>query len=89
MDKSDVICRVIKRILLLQEFDITILDKPGKHNVVEYLFSKLNHVVDKEMVYNAFPDEHLFSISTHTPCFSDKGNYLATRSFPPRFTYKV
>ena len=72
----------------MQEFDITIIDKPGKHNVVEDFLSRLTHVAYKELIYNAFLDEHLFSISIHTPWFADIANYLATGKFPQHFIYK-
>ena len=39
MNKPIVTNRVIRWFLLLQEFDVTILDKPGQENVVLDLFS--------------------------------------------------
>ena len=43
MNKYDVNARIIRWILLLEEFDITILVRPSKHNLVEEFFSKLTH----------------------------------------------
>ena len=60
---------IIRWILILQEFYTTILEKPGKHNAVADLWSRLTHVADKELVDDAFPHEHLSSISTHTHGF--------------------
>jgi hypothetical protein len=34
MNKPDVNARIIRWLLLLQQFDLTIVDKPGKENVV-------------------------------------------------------
>ena len=56
--------------------------------MVAYFLSKLTHVGDKELIDDAFLDEHLFSISIHTPWFVDIANYLATGKFPQHFTYK-
>ena len=53
MNKIDFSCRVIQWVLLLQEFDINMIDKLGKHNVVAYLLSILTHVVDKELIDDA------------------------------------
>ena len=66
MNKTNVSCRVIRWILLLQEFDITIIDKPRKHNAVVYFLSTLTHVADKDLIDDKFLDEHVFAISLHT-----------------------
>ena len=63
MNKYDVNTRIIRWILLLQELDITILDKSNKHNVVVDFLSKLTHDVDRDLVDDAFLNENLFSIS--------------------------
>jgi len=41
MNKPDVNARIIKWLLLLQQFDLTIVDKPGKENVVVDFLSRL------------------------------------------------
>lgn len=76
MNKYDVNSRVIRWLLLVQEFDISILDKLGKHNVVAIFLSRLNHDADKDLVNDAFPDENIFSISFQIPWFVDIENYL-------------
>ena len=43
MNNPNASARIIRWFLLLQEFDITILDKPGKHNVVADFLSRLTH----------------------------------------------
>ena len=87
MNKYDVNTRIIRWILLLQELDITVLDKPNKHNVVVEFLSKLTHDVDRDLVDDAFPNENLFSISVQTPWFSNIENYLAIRQLPKHFSY--
>lgn len=88
MNKINVGSRVVRWILLLQEFDLTIMDKLGKHNVVVDFLSRLEHTTDQEMIEDAFPDEHLFSISTKISCFYDMENYFAIGNFPQHFSYR-
>lgn len=51
---------------MLQEFDITILDKPGKDNVVVDFLSRLTIGENCTPIEDSFPDEYLFTISTHS-----------------------
>ena len=67
MNKIDVSGRVVRWILLLQEFDLTIMDKLGKHNVVADFLSRLEHTTHQEMIEDAFPNEHIFVVSTKKP----------------------
>lgn len=69
-------------ILLLQEFNITIIDKPGKQNVVDDFLSRINIDSDVSPINDYFPNEHLFVVSTHTQWFVNKSNYLATGKLP-------
>jgi hypothetical protein len=66
----------------MQEFDITIIDKPGKDNVVADLLSRLIENTDNSPVEDSFPDEHLFAVSSHTPWYADIANYLVAGKFP-------
>jgi hypothetical protein len=68
--------------MLLQEFNITVLDRPGKENLVADFISCIKHEGDDIPVDDSFPDEHLFSLSVNTPWFADMENYLATRKLP-------
>jgi hypothetical protein len=85
--------RVTRWLLLLQEFDITILDKPGKDNVVADFLSRLTNNNDATPVDDSFPDEYLFTVSTHSPWYADIANYLAAGKFPhhlsPRERWKL
>ena len=74
--------RVTRWLLLLQEFNITIIDKPGKENVVADFLSRINIGSDDLPINDDFPDEHLFAVSTHAPWFADIANYLATGKLP-------
>ena len=82
MNKSFNDGRVIQWSYLLQYFDVTILDKHGKDNVVVDFLSRLTIGDDCVPMEDYFPDEYLFSISTHSPWYADIANYLATGNFP-------
>ena len=64
--------RVTRWLLLLQEFNITIVDRPGKSNVVAHYISRLNNLGGVIPIDDDFPDEYLFSLSTKSPWFADK-----------------
>jgi hypothetical protein len=79
--------RVTRWLLLLQEFDITIVDRPGKENVVVGFLSRLT-LDDDTPVDDSFPNEYLFSVSSHSPWYSDIANYLLAGKLPPHLSYQ-
>ena len=74
--------RVTQWLLLLQEFNIIVIDRPGKENLVEYFLSRIQHEDDTKLVDDTFLDEHLFDVYFQTPWFADIANYLATGKLP-------
>ena len=62
--KSD---RVTRWLLLLQDFNVTIVDRPGKSNVVADFISRLDNPGEVTHVNNDFPDEHIFAMSIDSP----------------------
>ena len=58
--------RLIRWVLLLQEFDLEIKDKKGSENSVADHLSHL-HISGGGEIGDTFPDKHLFAISSHTP----------------------
>eukprot|EP00253_Pinus_taeda_P031150 PITA_31150 len=86
MNKPLTSCRVTRWLLLLQEFNIAIVDKPGKSNVVEDFLSRLDNLGETTPVNDDFPNEHLFAMSTDSPWFADITNYLVTRKTPPHLS---
>ena len=77
MNKPDVNACIIRWFLLLQQFHLTIIDKPGKENVDVDFLSRVNLSAGEEgMVDDQLPDEHLFAISVLSPWFADIANYL-------------
>ena len=82
MNKSITNGRVKRWLFLLQEFNITILDRPGKQNTVVDFLSRLQNIKDDTPVEDQFPDEYLFAISTRTHWFAEIANYLVSGKFP-------
>jgi hypothetical protein len=64
MNKYVTNARVTRWLLLLQEFDITIVDRPGKENVVVDFLSRLTPD-DNTPVDDSFPDEYFFAVYAH------------------------
>ncbi|BBG99442.1 hypothetical protein Prudu_009139 [Prunus dulcis] len=92
LTKKDAKPRLIRWILLLQEFDLEIRDKKGSENVVADHLSSLvdeNHG-DGQILHldESFPDEQLFVIQDKEPGFgtpiafiSDGGSHLCNKTF--------
>lgn len=81
MKKPDVNARIIRWLILLQQFDLTIIDKPSEENVVAHFLSRVNLLGGEGMVDDQMPNEHLFAISILSPWFFDIANYLFQHSF--------
>ncbi|PIN21706.1 DNA-directed DNA polymerase [Handroanthus impetiginosus] len=69
--------RLIRWILLLQEFNLEIRDKRGTENLVA---DHLSCLISKEE--DSFLDEHLFFVQKASPWYADIVNYLVTKSLP-------
>ncbi|XP_057770694.1 uncharacterized protein LOC130990481 [Salvia miltiorrhiza] len=93
-DKKDAKPRLIRWILLLQEFDIEIRDRRGCENVVTDHLSRLENSVEGEElqvpIKETFPDEQILQVSSLTPWYADYVNFLAAKYPPPKdsSTYK-
>ena len=66
LSKKEAKPRLIRWVLLLQEFDSEIKDKKGNENSVADHLSRLN-ISGGEDIGETFPDEHLLAISSHVP----------------------
>eukprot|EP00253_Pinus_taeda_P028128 PITA_28128 len=72
-----------------KQFDLTIVNKLGKQNVVADFLPRLDlHVGEEGTVDDQMPNEHLFSISVLSPWFADIANYLVSTQFPPHLSSK-
>ena len=88
LNKDDSKPRLIRRILLLQEFDLVIRDKKGSENVVaDHLLRLVNEEVttNEAEVRDQFPDEFLIS---ERPWFADMANFKAAGIIPKDFNWQ-
>ena len=78
--------RLIRWMLLLQEFDIEIRDKKGCENVVADHLSRLVREEESLPISETFPDEQLLSIEVSTPWYADLVNFLVSKQIPSTYT---
>ncbi|GKA66035.1 reverse transcriptase domain-containing protein [Tanacetum coccineum] len=89
--KQDAKPRLIRWILLLQEFDIEIKDRKGTENVTADHLSRIENdeTSDDSEVDDNFPGETLMEINTKDePWFADFANYLVGNIIPKGMTYQ-
>ncbi|CAN6453991.1 unnamed protein product [Victoria cruziana] len=90
MSKKDSKPRLIRWILLLQEFDLEIKDKKGSENVVADHLSRVQVEVERDQlpVSDTFPDEYLLGImsATKLPWYAYYCNYLVTKEIPSHWS---
>ncbi|XP_037441880.1 uncharacterized protein LOC119310144 [Triticum dicoccoides] len=92
LSKKEAKPRLIRWILLLQEFDVEIKDKKGAENVVADHLSRLqNNAVDSLPINDVLPGSNLMqvtSIQNYTPWYADIVNYLVCNKVPTDFGYQ-
>ena len=91
MSKKEAKPRLIRWVLLLQEFDLEIKDKKGCGNVIADHLSTVerNKTEEEETgLTENFPDEQLFQLSIQLPWYADIMNYLAYGVVPQEFSYQ-
>ena len=90
--KKDAKPRLIRWVLLLQEFDLEIKDKKGFENIVADHFSRLKgyeQVRQEENINNEFLDALLLAVQHFSaPWFADIANYLACGILPQELSYQ-
>ncbi|GKB67860.1 reverse transcriptase domain-containing protein [Tanacetum coccineum] len=96
LSKQDAKPRLLRWVLLLQEFDITIRDKKGSENLAADHLSRLENphkdVLENKDINENFPLETLSVISSRsTPWFADfanfhAGNFITKEEDPPGAT---
>ncbi|GJY25860.1 reverse transcriptase domain-containing protein [Tanacetum coccineum] len=89
--KQDAKPRLIRWILLLQEFDIEIKDRKGTENVTADHLSRIENdkSSDDSEVDDNFLGETLMEINTKDePWFADFANYLVANIIPKGMTYQ-
>ncbi|RDX75976.1 Retrovirus-related Pol polyprotein from transposon 17.6, partial [Mucuna pruriens] len=83
LEKPNAKPRLIRWMLLLQEFDLEIKDKKGAENSMADHLSRIEKESEPMPIRDEFPDEQLLHIKMTTPWFADICNYVATSHFPP------
>ena len=94
MTKKDAKPRLIRWVLLLQEFDMEIRDKKGSENMVADHLSRLKTPVTVQkhqlQIDDMFPNEQILALShaETSPWFADIANYLSIGIIPPDLTFQ-
>jgi hypothetical protein len=92
MSKKDAKPRLIRWILMLQEFDIEIKDKSGAENLLADHLSRLPDIMPEQTeIHDYMPGEQLLQISESSrksPWYADLVNYLVCKIYPPDTTYQ-
>ncbi|CAM8999221.1 unnamed protein product [Rhodiola kirilowii] len=86
MTKKEAKPRLIRWILLLQEFDVEIKEKKGIENTVADHLSRIVREEETGQITEAFPDEHLYAITSKVPWYAPIVNYLVGGTFPPSYS---
>ena len=94
LNKKDSTPRLIRWVMLLQEFNIEIKDKKGLENVVADYLSRLELEQDgdeeEEPIQELFPNEMLLAIqSLNVPWFADIANFVSIGKFPKEFNSQL
>ncbi|CAM9000311.1 unnamed protein product [Rhodiola kirilowii] len=79
MKKKEAKPRLIRWILLLQEFDVEIRDKKGIENTVADHLSRIVRGEEEGHITESFPDEHLYAVSTKVPWYVTEPTALSLR----------
>ena len=91
MAKKDAKPRLIRWVLLLQEFDMEIKDKKGSDNVIVDHLSRMEKTTEEERetkIEENFLDEQHFQVLVQTPWYANIVNFLACGLMPPEFSYQ-
>ena len=92
IDKKDAKLRLIRWVLLLQQFDLEIRDRNEVENQVDDHLSRLkgNDTTSEEIsTWEHFPDEQLLLIeNATTPWYADLVNFLVSGIVPSDFSWQ-
>ena len=94
LSKKDAKPRILRWILMLQEFDWEVRDKKGRENLVADHLSSLDQDVLRKLddgipISESFHGEHILNItSKELPWFADIVNYLVSGILPYGMDYR-
>ena len=89
LSKKEAKPRLIRWILLLQEFDLEIRDRKGTENLVADHLSRLEHTIDPDPlpIADDLLSEQLLKIYERVPWYTDIVNYLTCGVLPLDLNY--
>ena len=83
---------IIRWVLLLQEFDLHIVDRKDADNPVADNLSRMENITQDPIPLNdSFYDEQLsvVKVTPHdAPWYADYANFIVSKFLPPSFTYQ-
>ncbi|RDX84038.1 hypothetical protein CR513_34977, partial [Mucuna pruriens] len=82
LKKPDAKPRLIRWMMLLQEFDTKLRDKKREENVVADHLSRLERDVESIIIRDKFPDEQILRVTHAAPWYANICNYLVVSSYP-------
>lgn len=87
--KKDAKARLLRWILLLQEFDIEIKEKKGLENIVVDHLSRLDgeyvESMDEHLLNDEFPNEKLYFVHDNDePWYANFANFLVSNVLPSK-----
>jgi hypothetical protein len=94
MNKKDAKPILIRCVLLLQEFDLHIVDRKGEDNpVADHLSRMENSHNDPIPINDSFANERLANVNVSSanvasPWFANYANFIVGSVIPPHFTYQ-
>lgn len=88
MNKISISRRLGHWLFLMQEFDLTIVDRTWKATIVADFLSCLHVLEDLTIIDDRFLDENMLFISTQNPWYVDIANYLTIGRTSTHFSTK-
>ncbi|RDX77864.1 Retrovirus-related Pol polyprotein from transposon 17.6, partial [Mucuna pruriens] len=82
LKKPDAKPRLIRWMLLLQEFDMEIRDEKGVENAVADHLRRLEREVNPMPIEDEFPDEQILQMTHGMPWYVDIYNFLIASTYP-------
>jgi len=81
LSKNDSKPRLIRWVLILQEFQLEIKDKPRAENLVVDYLSTLDNEESGNPLNDCFPNKTLYTITDRLIWYADMVNYMVTKTF--------
>jgi hypothetical protein len=87
MNKKDAKTRLIRWVLLLQEFNLHIVHRKDEDNLVGVHLSRMEtNPVDSIPIDDSFRNEKFAIVKGKSPWLADYTNFITAKFMPPQFT---